>query len=130
MPDAGGTDDAKAALAAPLSAWCRQIAAELGLSPDLPGEAVIVAAAKAAADPAGPRGPALEELAEDCRSFNESLPYCIRRDEAGDPIACECCGTLVALTARGGRASGRLRRRGGTRCGGASGSERTREHLG
>jgi hypothetical protein len=39
-----------------------------------------------------------EDLREDLRSFRESFPYLIRVDGRGEPIRCEVCGTLVALT--------------------------------
>jgi hypothetical protein len=45
-----------------------------------------------------PGGLVTAELREDLRSFCESFPYLIRVTGRGEPIRCECCGTLVALT--------------------------------
>jgi hypothetical protein len=38
-----------------------------------------------------------DALAEDARSLIESAPYVVRYGDAGSPIACECCGSPVAL---------------------------------
>ena len=79
--------------------WLSRVADELGIGTGLPPEAIIVAAVEAASPPYGRDfGPAVEELREDIRSYSESSPYFIRRDERGDPVRCECCGTPVALT--------------------------------
>lgn len=45
-----------------------------------------------------PGGLVDEALWEDLRSYQESFPYCIRLSDRGQPIRCEACGTLVALT--------------------------------
>lgn len=45
-----------------------------------------------------PGGYVTPELSEDVRSFAETFPYLIRISHRGEPIRCECCGTLVALT--------------------------------
>jgi hypothetical protein len=42
--------------------------------------------------------PLTREAQEDYRSFAESWPYVIRLSGQGEPVVCECCGTLVALT--------------------------------
>jgi hypothetical protein len=42
-----------------------------------------------------------EALAEDCRSLLESAPFVVRYGEMGEPIRCECCGTLVGLVPEG-----------------------------
>jgi len=45
-----------------------------------------------------PGGIATEELWEDLRSFRESFQWLIRPHDRGEPVRCERCGTLVALT--------------------------------
>jgi hypothetical protein len=84
--------------------WLRGLAANLRTEPDLPPGVIVLEAVaesgteRIARTASHPGGIATSELMEDVRSFAESTPYCIRLSERGEPLWCECCGTLVALT--------------------------------
>lgn len=82
------------------AAWLDRIADKLRVDPGLPpgfivGESGTERIARWASHPGGL---VTGELREDLTSFAESFPYFVRLDGRGEPIRCEICGTLVALT--------------------------------
>jgi hypothetical protein len=84
--------------------WLRQLRDGIRVDPEIPPGVVMlesgtekIARTVSRQDPL-PAGATDEDVAEDLRSLHESVPYIIRISERGEPIRCECCGTLVALT--------------------------------
>ncbi len=81
------------------------------VDPDLAGGAVLLRSDAEQLILAAPLGNYEEEwrrkvmadplLMEDCLSLAESAPFIIRIDKAGDPMACERCGTLVMAVPEG-----------------------------
>ena len=80
--------------------WLRQIAENISVDAQLPPGVIALESdtEKVARWVSHPGGLVTGELREDLASFAESFPYFIRPDERGEPVACECCGTPVALT--------------------------------
>jgi hypothetical protein len=80
--------------------WLRQIAENISVDASVPPGVIIAASGteQVARTVSHPGGLVTGELREDLASFAESFPYFIRPDERGEPVACECCGTPVALT--------------------------------
>lgn len=80
--------------------WLRQITENICVDPAFPPGFIAMEAdgERIAKWASHPGGLVTGELREDLASFAESFPYFIRPDERGEPIRCEVCGTLVALT--------------------------------
>lgn len=80
--------------------WLRQLADGILTDPEIPPGVVVMESGteQIAWTASHPGGLVTGELREDLSSFAESFPYFIRMDERGEPVRCECCGTLVALT--------------------------------
>ena len=91
------------------AAALRNLAASMRTDPDLPPGVVVMrpGTEQIARTVSHPGGLVTDELWEDVQSFLESFPYLIRMSKRGEPIRCECCGTLVALTPEARRAGGR-----------------------
>jgi len=88
--------------------WVRQLRDSIRVDPDVPPGLLIVESGpeRLARWGGHPGGLVTDALWEDLQSWMESFPYTIRLGERGQPIVCEVCGTLVALTpeASGARA--------------------------
>jgi len=81
-------------------AWMSGLHERVRVSSDVPPGVVMIAAdpyTVARTISGGRAALGTEESREDYRSFAESFPYLIRVYEKGETIACECCGTPVAL---------------------------------
>ena len=81
--------------------WLSEFMAGMRTDPGLPPGAIALETGTervARTIRSGRHAPGTEEAWEDYRSFAESFPYLIRASKRGDPILCECCGTLVAMT--------------------------------
>jgi hypothetical protein len=81
-------------------AWLRQLADGIRTDPELPPGVIVLESGtgQVAGTVSFAGGTATGEMREDLRSFHESFPYNIRLSERGEPILCESCGALVALT--------------------------------
>lgn len=80
--------------------WLRQIAENIRTDPGLPPgvislESDVELTRVARVIQTGLHRPVTEAFYEDCRSLMESSLYVIRLGERGEPVRCECCGTLV-----------------------------------
>ena len=82
------------------SAWLRGLSESIRVDPEIPPGVIVLESGgeRVARTASHPGGLVTEALAEDLRSFAESFPWVIRLDGRADPILCEVCGTLVALT--------------------------------
>jgi hypothetical protein len=83
--------------------WVRQLRDSIRVDPEIPpGMVIVESGSQMVAWALGhgdlPDGVTVEQLAEVLYSYKESSPYFIRLDGRGEPIQCEVCGTLVALT--------------------------------
>jgi hypothetical protein len=79
--------------------WLRQLRDSIRVDPEIPPGVIVLESGgeRVARTASHPGGLVTEALAEDLRSFAESFPYIVRISDRGEPIRCECCGTLVAL---------------------------------
>lgn len=92
--------------------WLRQLRDGIRVDPEIPPGVVMlesgtmkIARTVSRQDPP-PAGQNDEDVAEDLRSLHESYPYLVLVSDRGEPIRCECCGTLVAMTPESDTPSG------------------------
>jgi len=92
------------ALSEDTAEWLRDLAGRLHADPAVPAGVIIMESGTeriARTDRIGvdyAREPPDAAQAEAVASFVESYAYCIRLSDRSEPVRCECCGTLIALT--------------------------------